>query len=269
MTRPAHDPTQPVVLLRQPARRLRSVACLLGSFDPLHRGHQFMVSELLRRHRAVALLVPGRHFSKRIRPGYNATLEQRLKLMQAVYRHQPRVYPGLANEVLFIELREHLARLFGARQVALGMGDETFRLLLDTRSYWERSGRAWGAAEQRRLERAVSQTVVFGRSGDRPGTVAVPPHLRRVSSTRVRALAARLHRLRAPAGTWRSILLPLVEAPVIEAVRCWPLYRLSPWTTASGEGASRTAAAPGPGRRAGSPAPAAAGAGASPARAGR
>ena len=207
-------------------RTVRSLRGVVGSFDPLHRGHQWMVQLLLARFEAVLLLVPARHFSKTVCPPRNATLDQRLEMIQRVYPPGPgsRVLCGVATEVLFIRLASVLAESFPAAELSFGMGNDTFGLLLDSASYYRTLGLPWGEAEQRQLRRLRRRVVVFGRSTTGATHVPVPHQLRQVSSTRVRRVAGALWRAQAPAGRWAAELRALVAPPIIRYLREHQLY---------------------------------------------
>ncbi len=166
-----------------------SVCAVVGSFDPLHRGHMWMVQRLLARFDLVALLVPARHFTKAVCPPHNATLDQRLDMIQRVYPPASRVLCGVAHEVLFVRLAACLERRFPGARVTFAMGNDTFELLADSASYFNRLGLPWGDRERRRLARLAEQVVVFGRSARGARYERVPDDLRAVSSTRVRRAA--------------------------------------------------------------------------------
>ena len=190
-------------------RSLASVCAVVGSFDPLHRGHMWMVEWLLARHDAVVLLVPARHFTKTVRPPRNATLDQRLDMIQRVYPCPSRVLCGVAHEVLFVRLAPGLERRFPGARVTFGMGNDTFELLLDSERYFRRLGLPWRRRERRRLAELRQQVVVFGRSASGARFEPVPQHLRGISSTKVRRAAS-------PGG--------LVARPVADFIRRHGLY---------------------------------------------
>lgn len=182
-----------------------SLAILLGSFDPIHRGHQRMVAEMRGRADVVRLLVPAAHFEKRIRFPRNATLDQRVEMIRAVYPDGSGVEARVSHEVLFVSLaRRHPEALFG-------MGRETLGKLLRSQRYFERLGLPWGDGEARVLSRLIPRVVVFDRADG-------------ISSTRVRRVAGDLHAASASAAEWERGLGPLVAPPVTAYVRALGLY---------------------------------------------
>lgn len=182
---------------------------------------------LLQRFEAVLLLVPARHFEKRVVYPENATFRQRLSMLEAFERRTipGRIAVGLAEEVLFVRLRETLAAAFPTAGVlTFGMGDETFQKLLASRRYFERLGLTWGPREQQALETLRREAVVFNRGRQLPGAVSLPSQLQCISSSRVRRLARDLHATDAPWSRWRSVLEPLVDEEVVRLIRGSRLY---------------------------------------------
>lgn len=220
----------PLLLARQPMLPIHSVGVIVGSFDPLHRGHQWMVQQMSRRFELVLLLVPVAHFEKTVRFPHNATRAQRVELIERVHRGQP-VIGGLTRELLFVRLIEHLARQLPGVQVGLGLGSDTYGKLLRSRSYFAWLGLPWGPAEEQALSRLAEQSVVFARDRhvDLPAGALVPPtHLRGISSTLVRRRAVLLHAARAGAGRWHDELGPLVGPEVVSFIRELGLYGRGP-----------------------------------------
>lgn len=212
-----------------PSRSLGSLAAIVGSFDPLHRGHQWMVEQLLERFEAVALLIPTWHFEKRVRFPENATLPQRLELIERAYRAEPardRIWAGLTGELLFLRLACLLERRFAGARIGFGMGSDTYRKLLASPRYYARLGLRWGERQRQALEALCSEVVVFDRGGQPwRGAVPAPFALQHVSSTRVRQLAARLHASGASTAAWERALGPLLAPQVIGYLRERGLYR--------------------------------------------
>lgn len=191
--------------LTEDARRTRTLGVIVGSFDPLHLGHEWMVRQLLQRCDRVLLLVPLRHFDKHPVWPFNATFAQRLAMIARLSeRSGGRILGGVTREVLFVRLADKLAALFPDAAVTFAMGDDTWRRLLRSSEYFARLGLSWTAAEASRLARLRRRVIVFGRSGDAAGRNRVPAAVRDISSTRIRALAfsgagdAVLHRFVAP-----------------------------------------------------------------------
>lgn len=203
---------------------VRSVCGVLGSFDPLHLGHCWIVRRLLQRFQVVALMVPAWHPSKTICQPYNATLPQRLELIERIFAPASGVVRGIASEVLFVRLWRQLMLRFPAASVSFGMGNDTHRQFLDSPTTFRRLGLPWGASERADFVRLRRQLVVFGRSQQGPQLVRLPRRLRSISSTRVRAVVRRLHRQQAPPRRWRRQLHRLVPAGVPDYLRTRGLY---------------------------------------------
>jgi cytidyltransferase-like protein len=197
----------------------------LGSYDPLHLGHEWVAERLLERCGRVLLLVPGRHFHKSIRPGENATLDQRLAMIDLYARRAGGpVLGGVAGETLFIRLAARVADRFPRAKITFGMGDETFARLLRSPEYFERAGLAWTADDAAALARLEDEALVFGRSGDGAGRIPVPADIRPISSTRVRYLVARLFRDPADALLRLQELRTLVAPDILKLVLQAGLY---------------------------------------------
>eukprot|EP00616_Rhizochromulina_sp_CCMP1243_P007046 CAMPEP_0118982438 /NCGR_PEP_ID=MMETSP1173-20130426/32806_1 /TAXON_ID=1034831 /ORGANISM="Rhizochromulina marina cf, Strain CCMP1243" /LENGTH=237 /DNA_ID=CAMNT_0006932931 /DNA_START=33 /DNA_END=746 /DNA_ORIENTATION=+ len=162
------------------------IAVMLGSFDPFHRGHQALCSSLLESHgcAAVLLLVPEVHFEKTIEEGKNASLQQRVDMLRALYQGEPRVGYGVAHEVLFVRLAQGLWReaFPSAAEVTFGMGQDRYACMLDSRSYFDTLGLEWTAGDQQELERLRDTCIVFSRDQTTP-LLSLPGG---VSSTLVR-----------------------------------------------------------------------------------
>ena len=182
-----------------------SLGVVLGSFDPLHLGHQWMADELRARYGAVLLLVPASHFEKQVRPPRNAALDQRLEMIRRVYRG--RVGCGVTGEVLFVRLLRLLERRFPGRDVGFGMGPDTLDKVRRSARYFARAGLPWGPAEERGLTRLLERVVVFERGACPRGPA--------IASTLVRGLVA--------AGEWDR-LATLVDPAVVDFVRRRGLY---------------------------------------------
>jgi cytidyltransferase-like protein len=200
---------------------VRSVGVMLGSFDPPHLGHAWIVAQLLDRFEAVALLVPTFHFDKTVSYPCNATFDQRMVMLLDWGRLAPgRISIGVASEILYVRLVQRLGRTFPCAEIGFGMGDDSFRRLLDSRSYFERRGEAWTPDDERTLAALQRTSMVFGRWGasdargckgtrglpKAPGPLPVPERLREISSTQVRARVRRLREQGVPPGLWPALL---------------------------------------------------------------
>jgi cytidyltransferase-like protein len=202
------------------------ITCLLGSYDPVHRGHLWMMRRMLSESDALLVLVPERHFDKDPRPGFNATTEQRLEMLRLLpYDVRARAGFGRTRVVLFAELLRELESRWPAQQLRFAMGDDTYRRMLRSRAYYREVGRRFGAAERARVARLAETTRVFARHRSRPDWITVPDEVVTVSSTRVRRLAVSLHGGGASLQAWRGALRPLVTAPVAAHLYRERIYR--------------------------------------------
>jgi cytidyltransferase-like protein len=197
----------------------------LGSFDPLHRGHEWAASQLLDRCGRVLMVVPGRHFDKSIRPGENASLAQRLAMIERFARRAGGpVLGGIAGEVLFVRLAARAAALFPRAELTFGMGDDTYARLLRSPEYFARAGLAWTEADARSFAAVRRHTLAFGRREAGPGRLTVPADLREISSTRARAAAASLRGDPRQAAARLQELRALVAPDILEFVLRSELY---------------------------------------------
>ncbi len=205
--------------------QVQSLCGFLGSFDPFHRGHAWIVETLLERFDAVLLLIPAFHFEKSVRFPLNATFEQRLAMLASFIRQKQ--YPiaaGLAHEVLFIRLADCLAERFPNAEIFFGMGNETFERVLASKTYYKRLGLAWTAEEESKLERLRENIVIFGRSGSNAQFIVVPEYVRRISSTGIRETVMELRRASAPEAIWAKKLENIVSPEVLSFMTQNGLY---------------------------------------------
>jgi cytidyltransferase-like protein len=204
---------------------LHSLCGFLGSLDPIHKGHEWMIETLLERFERVLLLVPGVHFEKQIRFPRNATLEQRLDMLTILANCKgDQIAVGLAHEVLFIRLANCLRQCFPNTAISFGMGNETYERVLASKAYYERLGLAWNEQEQAKLEQLQKTIVVFGRSGNSNGVISVPEHVRRISSTLVRETVRELRRTGASEKIWQARLGTMISPEILQFVRQKGLY---------------------------------------------
>jgi cytidyltransferase-like protein len=202
-----------------PTLPIHSLCGVLGSFDPLHKGHEWIVEQLLNRFDAVVLLIPGFHFEKTVRFPLNATFEQRLSMLSSFAKqHRSRIVVGLAHEVLFLQLANCLANHFPSVEISFGMGNETFERFLASKTYYDRLGIPWTEQEQAQLDHFRETFVVFGRSGAHPRFIEVPEHLCHISSTRVRNTVIKLRESSAAEFIWQTQLKGLISEETREFI---------------------------------------------------
>jgi cytidyltransferase-like protein len=205
--------------------KIHSLCGFLGSFDPIHKGHEWMIDALLERFDGVLLLVPGVHFEKQIQFPRNATLEQRLEILTILAnRKGKRIAVGLAHEVLFIRLADCLRQRFPNTVISFGMGNETYERVLASKAYYERLGLAWNEQEQAKLEQLKKTIVVFGRSINSNGVISVPEQVQGISSTLVRETVRELRRTAAPESLWQEQLATMISPDALQFVRQKGLY---------------------------------------------
>jgi nicotinic acid mononucleotide adenylyltransferase len=213
---------------RGPARGncVRSLAVVLGSFDPPHRGHDWVLRQLLGRFDAAALLIPVTHFHKGVVYPANATLMQRLTMLEQAYGRGPQpVYLGLARQGLYLKLAEAMAEAFPDAKVGFGMGDDSHARLLDSAAYFASLGLGWTRADALALQRLASCCVVFGRHGKQPGAVQEPAWVRQISSTGVRQAVFALRSRGVPRAQWSEQLADWLLPEVESLVEQFELYR--------------------------------------------
>ena len=217
--------------------RLTNAGVYLGSFDPLHRGHEWVIGQLLDRFGGAIVLVPARHFHKEVRYPQNATLEQRLELLVAFARGRgDRIAVGVAGEVLFVRLARALEALLPGVAFSFALGDETYSRLADSASYFSRSGLAWTSQDEADLRKLCRQAVILGRGRWEEGFVKVPATMRTISSTMVRATIGQVRiEQAAVAEAWRR-LAPMISWPVWQWILRHGLYPADERLTRRGAG---------------------------------
>ncbi len=205
--------------------RARSICGYLGSFDPPHKGHRWIMQTLLKGFEAVLMMVPARHFEKTVRFPQNAALDQRIEMLSMLTRQEKRMAVGLAYEVLFIRLAESLGEKFPQADIFFGMGNETFERLLDSKRYYERSGLVWNQKDQAALDELQRHIVIFGRSTNRERFIKVPSQLRKISSTRVRQTIKKLSSRSISHDEWLHQLKGMLTPEISEYLIQKRLYR--------------------------------------------
>jgi nicotinic acid mononucleotide adenylyltransferase len=205
--------------------QIRSLCGFVGSFDPLHKSHEWIVDKLLERFDVVLLLIPAFHFEKTVRFPLNATFEQRLEMLTALSKQKgDRIAVGLAHEVLFIRLADCLRQYFPSAEITFGMGNETFEKVLVSEIYYARLGLPWTAEEQAKLEQLQKKIVIFGRSSNNGHFISVPEDLRQISSTRVRETVMELRKTSAPDAMWQKQLEQMISPEIFKFILQEKLY---------------------------------------------
>lgn len=204
-----------------------SIGVFLGSFDPPHRGHVWIANDLLEHFEKLLILIPETHFHKTIIPGQNAGLDERLTMITEIWKLAPdRIGIGLTEEVLILRLDQKLQEMFPQATIGFGLGEDLWKRVLDTASYFERSGLEWTQKDERHLELLRARIVVYDRSERREGGISLPPDIAEISSTRVRRTVADLVSSGLDADNWREALDPLVLPGVSERIHETGLYRV-------------------------------------------
>jgi nicotinamide-nucleotide adenylyltransferase len=132
---------QPVLRLRAelPGPDPRVVALLSGSFDPLTIGHVALAEAALNHANLVLLVYSVRTQPKEAGvPGPLLAEYERLAVLEAFCEVRPGIEPALCSHGLLAEQVEAAAARFPASDVALVMGSDKVRQLLDPRWYEDR-----------------------------------------------------------------------------------------------------------------------------------
>jgi len=146
-------------------KNAKTVGCILGSFDPPHKGHDQIVRELFSRYDVVLLLLPNIHFEKDVHFPKNMTHMQRVEILTRLYAEEfkGRVGIGIAYEVTFLKLWDQLRELFSNATVYFGMGNDVYECFLASKEYYAEIGRNWSENEEKKLLEVGKHCLVFGR----------------------------------------------------------------------------------------------------------
>lgn len=177
-------------ILSQKARPEKGskIALMLGSFDPLHLGHEWMGEMLLKRCDSLLLLLPLNHPEKKIETGKNAPIEARIKMLESFKKSYPgRIIIGTTNEIYFVRLYSITKKMFPGCSIIIGTGSDTFEKILKSKEYFRRSGLTWSIQDESELKELVETAIVFDRKGSSRGQYNSPSRLFRLSSTIVRS----------------------------------------------------------------------------------
>lgn len=193
-----------------------SVCGYMGSFDPPHRGHQWISSYLADRFELVVLLVPIIHFEKSIVYPHNALIPQRIGMLDIMgERIRERTVAAVTSEILFLEIELLMSAIWPDATINFGMGSDTYGKFLNSERYYRRCGKAWRDRECERVRNLTSRIVVFNRTKRFENGVDVPEPLRMISSTTIRCLIGELRATEAPLSDWTTALMKMVPEAMI------------------------------------------------------
>lgn len=213
-----------------PPRPVKTLGCFLGSFDPFHKGHEWITEKLLTLYDAAILWIPAVHFEKKALYPENATYEQRLDMLTAYCTTQKgRLGLGLTREVLFIRLHDAITGLFPGIHVYWGMGEDTYHRFRLSKEYYPRMGIDWTAADARKLNEMNRHITVFSRSGNATRFIRPPKAIQSISSTTIRKKVFDLHAGNVSGKEWHRRLTPMVRPEIIDYIQTHKIY-----TSASG-----------------------------------
>lgn len=204
--------------------KCRSVGVYMGSFDPFHKGHQWIAETLLKRCDGLLLLIPGRHYEKTVVWPRNAEFDQRMAMIRDVFNDGRPVAAGVTEEILFIRLDRLLSQALPGKEILFGMGNDTYRKVMDSERFYGLFGQTWTEADARGLARLARRTLVFGRSAGGPKCIRMPRRFRGISSTKARDRVNRLRRMSAPFWMWRLRLGWMLPPAVVADIRRYGLY---------------------------------------------
>lgn len=145
-------------------------------------------------------------------------------LQEMASKAPDRIATGLTSQVLYIRLAKALRQTFGSATIAFGMGDESFRRMLESRATFERMGIGWTGDDELGLEELRAGSLVFARGAATPEARPVPPVLGRLSSTQVRARVRQLREQGIGCELWPGELSGWVAPEIARHVARFGLY---------------------------------------------
>lgn len=228
---------EPILRLRTelPGPEPRAVALLSGSFDPLTIGHAAL-AEAASKHADLVLLV----YSVRTLPKEGPvprpvlTEDERLAVLEAFCQERPGIEPALCSHGLLAEQVSAAAARFPASRIALVMGSDKVRQLLDP---------VWYEDRERTLRSLFSRaTVLYAvRSGDEGAVEGLleqsPNRLWRDKFERldvapeIASVSSRLIRERLAAGIDVTPLVPVEAAALLKPRPSRPPRRSGPYNS--------------------------------------
>lgn len=205
--------------LRRLADAPPHLGVFLGSFDPLHRGHERVVETLLGRYGAALVLIPARHPEKTVESGRNAALAIRLEMLATLEaRFGEALGIGLARDPLYLSLYDQLNAMAPRTAIHLAMGNDGYQRLLRSREYHLGWQLPWTPREDERLREMASLADVLDRT---QWPSPLPPDL---SSSGVRRIVATWRAAQGTAHELRCALRSLISGQVLDIVLQAGLY---------------------------------------------
>jgi nicotinic acid mononucleotide adenylyltransferase len=169
------DAPQPVLRLRTELTgpEPREVALLSGSFDPITVAHEALAEAALVHANLVLLVYSVRTLSKDVdSPPPLLSEDERLAALEAYCQARQGMEPALCSHGLLAEQAEAAAARFPASQIALVMGSDKVRQLLDAQWYQDRDRTLSTLFQRARILYAVRA----GDAGAIEALVGQPPN---------------------------------------------------------------------------------------------
>jgi cytidyltransferase-like protein len=177
------------------------VALLSGSFDPLTLGHVALSEAALDHANLVLLVYSVRTLPKEgSAPGPLLSEEERLAVLEAFCERRPRMEPALSSHGLLAEQVQAASARFPSSDLALVMGSDKVRQLLDPSWYEDREATLRPLFSRARIlyavragEKGVVEELLRAESQNwrhRFQRLEVPSDMAALSSRRVRELVA-------------------------------------------------------------------------------